>query len=115
METYHSESQFALQAGISGNYLGFEGSAAGSVANNASTTTISAQFFQKMYEVVVAPPQTPDAFFSADFTQQKLQEQIDLGRIGADNLPAYVSSVVYGRMMMFSITSTASESDRGGS
>ncbi len=111
MESYHSESQFALQAGLSGHYLGFEASARGSVNLDASKTTVTAQFYQKMYEVVVAPPQTPDAFFSNDFTADKLQQQVDLGRVGPDNLPVYVSTVVYGRMMMFSMTSTASESD----
>ena len=111
MSEYHSESQFALEAGISGRYLGFEASATGSVENNASKTTITAQFYQKMYEVVVAPPQTPDAFFSPDFTTDKLQQQVTLGRIGPDNLPVYVSNIVYGRMMMFSLTSTASSSD----
>lgn len=111
MEAYHSESQFALQAGLSGHYLGFEGSAQGSVDKNASKTTVTAQFYQKMFEVVVAPPQSPGAFFSDDFNTAKLQEQVNLGRIGRDNLPVYVANVVYGRMMMFSMTSTASESD----
>jgi hypothetical protein len=46
-----------------------------------------------------------------EFTEAKLQQQISQGRIGPDNLPVYVSNIVYGRMMMFSITSTASESD----
>lgn len=111
MSEYHSESQFALEAGISGRYLNFEGSASGSVEKDASKTTITAQFYQKMFEVVVAPPQTPDGFFNADFTAAKLQQQVDLGRIGPDNLPVYVSNVVYGRMMMVSMTSTASASD----
>jgi hypothetical protein len=36
---------------------------------------------------------------------------VDDGAIGPNNPPLYVSSVVYGRMMMFSLTSTASEED----
>lgn len=108
---YHSEQQFALEAGLSGRYLGFEASAQGSVEKDASKTTLTAQFYQKMFEVVVAPPQTPDAFFNEDFTAEKMQAQVDLGRIGPDNLPVYVSNIVYGRMMMFSMTSTASEED----
>jgi len=111
METYHSERQSALQMGLSGNYLGFEGSASGSIDRNQSETTITAQFYQKMYEVVVEAPQSPGNFFNEDFTEARLQQQINQGRIGPDNLPVYVSNIVYGRMMMFSITSTASESD----
>jgi hypothetical protein len=111
METYHSERQSALQMGLSGNYLGFEGSASGSIDKKQSETTITAQFYQKMYEVVVEAPQSPGDFFSEDFSEARLQQQISQGRIGPDNLPVYVSNIVYGRMMMFSITSTASESD----
>jgi len=110
-ETYHSEEEFGLKIGISGKYLGYSGSASGSIDRNQSETTVTAQFYQKMYEVVVEPPQTPGSFFSSDFTSAKLQEQVDLGRMGPDNLPVYVSNVVYGRMMMFSMTSTASEED----
>lgn len=111
METYHSEKQSALQMGLSGNYLGFEGSASGSIDRNQSETTITAQFYQKMYEVVVEAPQSPGNFFSDDFTEARLQQQVNQGRIGPKNLPVYVSNIVYGRMMMFSLTSTASESD----
>lgn len=111
METYYNEKQSALQMGISGNYLGFEASASGSIDQQRSEKTITAQFYQKMYEVVVEAPQSPGDFFSEDFTEERLQQQVNQGRIGPDNLPVYVSNIVYGRMMMFSITSTASESD----
>ena len=111
METYYNEKQSALQMGISGNYLGFEASASGSIDQQRSEKTVTAQFYQKMYEVVVEAPQSPGDFFSEDFTEERLQQQISQGRIGPDNLPVYVSNIVYGRMMMFSITSTASESD----
>jgi len=111
MESYDSEQEFGLSVGLSGHYLGFSASATGDISRNASEHTITAQFYQKMFEVVVAPPQTPGAFFSSDFTQDKLQQQIDLGRMGPDNIPVYISNVVYGRMMMFSFTSSASESD----
>jgi thiol-activated cytolysin/VCBS repeat protein len=108
---YHSEQEFALSVGASGRYLGFSGSATGDFSRNASETTVSAQFYQRMFEVVLAPPQSPGAFFSSDFTQAKLDQQVALGRIGPDNIPVYVSNIVYGRMMMFSITSTATEQE----
>jgi len=111
METYHSEKYFSLSTGISGSYLGFSASASGDLSRNASETTITANFIQRMFTVTVGEPQTPGAFFSSDFTEAKLQEQVALGRMGADNIPIYVSEVVYGRMMAFSMTSSASESD----
>ena len=111
LQTYHSEQQSALQMGLSGRYLGYEASASGSIDRDVSETTITAQFYQKMYTVVVEPPQSPGDFFSEDFSEAKLQQQVDQGRIGPNNLPVYVSNIVYGRMMMFSLTSTASEED----
>ena len=111
MQTYHSEQQAALQMGLSGRYLGYNASASGSIERNASETTITAQFYQKMYTVVIGPPSTPSGFFSKDFTPEKMQQQVDQRNIGPDNLPVYVSNVVYGRMMMFSLTSTASEEE----
>ncbi|MEX2472680.1 MAG: FG-GAP-like repeat-containing protein, partial [Gemmatimonadota bacterium] len=107
----HSERQTAASLDVSGHYLGFSAAASADFERNASETTITAHFYEQMFTVVVAPPQTPGAFFSDAFTQEKLQQQQNLGNIGPDNLPVYVSQIVYGRMMMFSITSTATEQE----
>ncbi len=69
-------------------------------------STVVAYYMEKMFDVVVAPPQTPSAFFSSALTQAVLDEQIQLGRIGPDNLPLYVSKVGYGRMFIFKFQST---------
>jgi len=111
MRDYSSEESFALQTGLSGRYMGFKASASASVSTNANERTVMVYFLEKMFEVVVEPPQTPGAIFSADFTQAKLDEQIAMGRIGPNNLPVYVSNIVYGRMMAFTFTSTASATD----
>ncbi|MFO8233095.1 MAG: thiol-activated cytolysin family protein [Longimonas sp.] len=111
MQTYHSEQQAAMQMGLSGRYLGYNASATGAIDRRESETTVTAQFYQQMYTVVVGAPASPGAFFSEDFTSEKLQRLVDRGHIGPNNLPVYVSSIVYGRMMMFSMTSTASEED----
>lgn len=109
-EIYNQESEFALSIDASGRYLGFEANASGSVQGSSAKTTMTAHFSQKMYEVVVGTPATPDAFFSDAFTLERLQEQEELGRVGEDNLPVYISNVVFGRMLTFSFTSSASES-----
>ncbi len=111
MRTYDSEQEFALNAGFSGKYFGFKASASASVDRTSAERTVAVVLQQKMFEAVVEPPQTPGAFFSADFTPAVLQEQLDLGRIGPDNLPVYVSNIVYGRIMMFTLTSTATETE----
>jgi Thiol-activated cytolysin/FG-GAP-like repeat len=111
MRSYNSEQEFALQAGLSGRNLGFKASASGSTDRTSAEHTVAVHFYQRMFDVVVAPPQTPGEMFSSAFTQAKLQQQINAGTIGPDNLPIYVSQVSYGRMMMFALTSSASESD----
>lgn len=110
-EEYHSESAFALGASLSARYLGFEASASGSVDTNASMTTVTAHLTQTVYSVSVATPPTPDDFFSSALTAEALQAQIDLGRIGPNNPPVFVSDVLYGRMMMYSVTAAASASE----
>lgn len=105
MESYHSERSFALSAGLSGRYLGFEGNASGSLAREVAETTVTAHYYERMYTVTVEPP--TEGFFSDDLTPDVLDAYVDQGVIGPDNLPIYVSEIVYGRMMMFSVTSTA--------
>ncbi len=83
----------------------------GSVQTNSSQNTVVAHFYEKMFTVVVSPPSTPAGWFRSDFTAADLQQQVDLGNIGPANLPVYIGEIVYGRMMMFSVTSTASASD----
>lgn len=111
MRDYTSDESFALEAGMSGKYMGFRASASASTASRANERTVMVHFVEKMFEVVVEPPQTPAAFFSSAFTQERLDEQIALGRIGPSNIPVYVSNVVYGRIMAFTFTSSAAASD----
>lgn len=111
MEDYSSEEAFALKAQMSGRYMGFSASASGSVKRESNEHTVMVYFFEKMFEVVVEPPATPGQFFSEDFTATRLNEQIALGKIGPDNPPLYVSNVVYGRMLAFTFTSTASSTE----
>ena len=111
MEEFSSDESFALKAKMSGRYMNFSGSASASVDRSANERTVMVYFFEKMFEVVVEPPQSPGAFFSEDFTAEVLAEQVAMGRVGPDNPPVYLSNVVYGRMMAFAFTSTASTSE----
>lgn len=114
-ETYHSESSWALSVRASGRYLGFEGSAEGDRSRKVSETTVTAKFVQKMYTVSVPPPSSPAGWFSDALTQDRLQFYVDQGLMGANNVPVYLAEIVYGRMMMVSVTSSASAEDIRGS
>lgn len=107
-KTTYSLRQASLDLGISVNYLGNQVESSLSMDRSVEENSMTAYFTQKMFTVSVVQPQTPSDLFSADFTADHLQDQIDLGRIGPDNLPTYISSVVYGRMLMLTMTSNAS-------
>lgn len=106
--TTHSLQQASLNLGISVNYLGTQVQSSLSYNESVEEHTLTAYFTQKMFTVSVVQPQTPSEFFSDEFTAARLNDQIELGRIGPDNLPTYISSVVYGRMLMLTMTSTHS-------
>ena len=107
----YSVEQTALALGLSAKFM--KGSVQGSLqwTSTTETHTVSAYFIQKMFTVSMEIPQRPGDFFSSDFTQALLNEQISLGRIGPDNLPVYVSNIVYGRMMTLTMTSTYTETE----
>ncbi|HET6348764.1 MAG TPA: thiol-activated cytolysin family protein [Candidatus Krumholzibacteria bacterium] len=110
-ETAHSLTQAALEMGLSASYMGASIKASLSANISDETRTVTAYFVQRMFTVSMELPQTPGDVFSDAFTADMLQEQINRGRIGPDNPPVYVSSIAYGRILMFSFTSTASLSD----
>ena len=105
-ETYTSERQAAVAFGVSGRYLGFEGSASGSVSSSLTTNVVAARLQQQMYVVNVTQAATPAAFFG-ESAGPAFQEQVELGRVGPGNVPLYVSRIGYGRMMVFSMSAKA--------
>lgn len=107
----NSSNEVALHLGLSARYMPLTVKATLDVNRKASETTITANFIEKAFTVSVVPPQTPAGFFSPDFTPALLDEQKTLGNIGPNNLPTYVSSVTYGRILLFSFTASGSEQD----
>ncbi len=106
--TAHTLAQAALKLGLSAKYMGFSAHAQLDQNRTITENTIAAFFKQRMFTVSVVQPQTPDGFFSEDLTPELLQEQVAMGRLGPDSPPVYVSQVVYGRLLMLTMTSTSS-------
>ena len=107
-ETAYSLEQASLKMGVSASYMG--GSAKASLAAKISEEkrSVTAYFVQRMFTVSQVLPQHPEEVFSEEFTQAMLDREVADGRMGEDNLPVFVSSISYGRIMMFTMTSTAS-------
>lgn len=53
---------------------------------------------------------SPADLFTSNVTQQDLQLEESQGRIGNENLPVYVKSVTYGRILMYTLTSSEVDS-----
>ncbi len=107
----HSVEQTAISLGLSARYLSFSAKARLAASREANRTTITASFTQRAFTVSVVPPETPAGFFSPDFTRADLDQQIALDRLGPDNLPVYLASVSYGRVLLFSFTAEATKSE----
>ncbi|MEO0576015.1 MAG: thiol-activated cytolysin family protein [Pseudomonadota bacterium] len=111
VETYRNESQRALRAGFSGRYFGFSGSASGSFSQQGVENSVAAVFRETLYTVDISAPQSPAGWFTDEFTPELLQQQIDQGTMGDNNVPAYVARVTYGRILTSTMTSTYSEEE----
>jgi len=110
-ENTYSVNQAMLRLGISAGYASVTVKASLSASRTAAERTVTAYFVQRMFTVSMVLPSTPGDLFSADFTAARLQEERDRGHIGDNNIPVYVASITYGRILMFSFTSTANITD----
>ncbi len=110
VEASRSE-QAALDLGFSVKYMG--SSLNGDMQSKSSTkeNVFMVVYEQSAYTVSAVIPATPSGFFSEDFSISDLKTQESLGNISTQNPPLYVSSVTYGRMLIYTVTSKASKSD----
>jgi hypothetical protein len=104
--TSESVEQASLSLGFSARYMGATLKTRLNKERTHEESQVTAYFVQSMFTTSVVLPARPGDFFSADFTQARLDEEVRLGRIGPDNLPVFVSNIVWGRMMMLTMTSS---------
>lgn len=114
-EAYSFE-QAMLDAGISLKYSavlssGSVGASLRQSSQNQSKTVI-VKLFQPMYTISFADDAlaAPADFFDAGLTQADFDAQVKLGTMGPGNQPCYVQSVSYGRMLVYSATSSTAQS-----
>jgi hypothetical protein len=88
--------------------VGAGGNLESSTTRAVRTHSVMVKFVQEMFTVRVADEQLPQPgdFFGQDASMTDLDALSGQGRIGANNLPVYVESVTYGRVMYFSLRST---------
>ena len=86
--------------------VGVEESASGEVSFQRHT--IAVKLIQPMYTISFADEEMrePTDFLDPAVTPAQVQQAVDRGVLGPDNLPTYVKSVTYGRMVTFTMTNT---------
>jgi hypothetical protein len=110
-ETQYSIKQAMLKLGISAGYASVSVKASLSASRTAAERTVTAYFVQKMFTASMVLPSEPGELFTDRFSPARLQEEEARGHVGPDNLPVYIANIVYGRILMFSFTSTSSITD----
>lgn len=92
--------------------VGLDASLSVETSRSRSTHTVVAKYVQEMFTIRVADDliATPADFFTKDFSMPDLEALENSGTIGADNIPIYIESVTYGRILIFSMESKSVES-----
>ncbi|RAJ10383.1 thiol-activated cytolysin family protein [Arenibacter echinorum] len=115
IEESSSFSQSMLAMGVSAGFtepqsqVGLEGSTNVSNSREAKTHTVMARFVQEKFTVRLAEDLLPTSadFFRDGTTLADIEALESAGKIGQDNIPLYIESVTYGRILLFSMTSTS--------
>ena len=108
----HSFQQLMIKAGLHGKYNGpaLEASLSASFGLNRSSKahTLVVRMLQPMYTVTFADEakDRPSDYFDSEVTLDDFEFEQRRGSIGPQNQPCYIKSVTYGRMLVFTLTST---------
>ncbi len=116
-ESAYSVQQALISAGLSVRYSGIiaSGSVGGSLSQSTSVKrrSVVVKLMQPMYTISFADDEKaePADFFASDLMEADFERQRQQGTMGPGNLPCYVQSVTYGRMVVYSMTSSEAISD----
>jgi len=107
MKEFHSLEQGFTQVGISANWLGGAVKAALSDASYRNKRNFIVKFTQKYYSASFEPPKTAEAVFHSNVKIDEARLYMSTKNSEPDNSnpPVYLSSVDYGRMMIFIFSS----------
>jgi hypothetical protein len=111
--TSFSEQQAALSVGLDAHYLTAQASAAIKTKQNATTHSVTAYFIERAFTVKLdlEGRYGASAFFNNSFTMDDADRLVDSNLMTSKNLPCYVNSVTYGRILAFTVTADKSESE----
>ena len=108
-EMAHSTSEASLRLGFAGEYLGGGASASLDIDSVGDEKSYLAYFIQRAFTVSAELPSKPGDVFSSEFSLERLGDLKASGEIGPENPPLFLSSITYGRVLIYRMTSSHSE------
>ncbi|MFE1560108.1 thiol-activated cytolysin family protein [Streptomyces sp. NPDC058734] len=106
----YSSAEVALEVGISAKYGGTSGSINIEAKRKHQQNTLVVYLRERAFTASCNLGK-PESYIADSFTEEKLMDLISNNYMGPDNPPLIVSNVIYGRILMFSFTSTATETE----
>lgn len=104
VKSVFSSQQVALDLGFSAKWASGSAAAQLNASNDAKTSVVLAHFKQVFYTVTMDTPARPSDVFGGGVTLEQLQSVTS-----AEQPPAYVRSVDYGRILMIKMETTSRE------
>lgn len=106
--TMDDTSHGLAKLGFSASFLGATAKGSLNITRDAQEKSYLVSFYQRQFTASMVTPDRASGLFSPDFTTADLKHHEESGRIGVDNPPVVVSSISYGRVLLYSVTSKES-------
>ncbi|MBB5121714.1 thiol-activated cytolysin family protein [Streptomyces eurocidicus] len=106
----YSSMEASLSLGLSGTYGGFAGKLNVEANRKETHNTLVVYLCEQAYSAT-ASWDSVNSLFSDKLTNNRLAHLINNRYIGTENPPVMIASVVYGRILLFTMTSSASETE----
>ncbi|MDQ3365937.1 MAG: thiol-activated cytolysin family protein [Myxococcota bacterium] len=105
--------EYAAKVKLDTKLFGGSLSASLNVSGNQQSNTVFVRFTQSLFNVQqdLRGYTPPGAQFNDTLTVADLENLGATGELAYDNLPTYIRTVTYGRMLLFSVTSTSSKEE----
>lgn len=108
-EAYSLE-QSSLALGLSASFLRADFDIDIASRNSVGRHSRMAFLRQRLFTISIELPSQPGDLFSDELSAEQLNTQY-ANAVGPDNPPLYIASIDYGRILVYVMTATASESD----
>jgi hypothetical protein len=113
-----SVEEMAYKLGVSASFDGLFANGAFSAKfsneDKVEKYTVVSKLLQQMYTITFAQDSfvTARDFFSTSLSREQLDTAEENGFLARDNVPVFIGSVTYGRMVVFTATSTQASSEK---